>query len=367
MKTVQAKISRSAREQTPIIDCDIHNTVPSGKALEGHLSSRWRRHTEIVGSRTHSPYRTGHVYPKGSPGAARHDSWPPSGGPPGSSLEFMREQLLDAYNIKYGILSCLYGVSEQRNVEYGAALARAVNEWQITDWLEPEPRLRASIVIPLEAPKLAAQEIRNATCHPGFVQVLVFPRTRQPLGQQRYWPIYEAACETGQIVAMHFSTGTPTPTTSGGFPSFYIEDHTSVSIAFQAQLTSLIMEGVFERFPDLRFALIEGGFAWLPSLMARLDALYARLHEEVPHLKMQPSEYVRRNIRLTTQPIEEPPQPKQLVRLIEQVGTNMLMFSTDYPHWDFDDPGRAFQTRLPRNLEQQLYHENARSFYRLGA
>lgn len=356
----------TASRTGPLVDCDVHNAVPSAEALLPYLPARWRAHLETFGSRTHSPYAEGYVYPKVSPGGgARLDAWPPSGGPPGSDLEFMAEQLLDRYGVTHAILNCLYRAAEQRNEEYGAALTRAVNDWQVEHWLERDPRLRASITVPFEAPDLAAEEIERAAEHPGFVQVLLFPRTREPLGRRRYWPIYESATRHGLPVGIHFASTTALPVTAAGWPSYYIEDHAVMSMAFQAQVTSLVMEGIFERFPRLQVALIEGGFAWLPPLMWRLDALYHRLYAEVPHVRRLPSEYISDHIRLTTQPMEEPDHPSQLLQLIEQLGEDMLMFSTDYPHWDFDNPERAFQLRLPQELQPKIMHRNARVFYGL--
>ncbi|MCI2417335.1 amidohydrolase [Saccharopolyspora sp. K220] len=352
---------------TGLIDCDVHNTVASPAALHQYLPAKWRRYAELVGSRTYSPYQNGYCYPKMSPaGGSRIDSWPPSGQVPGSDLDFMREQLLDLYQIDFAILNCLYRAAEQRNEEYGCALARAINEWQVEHWLERDSRLRASISIAFETPELAAAEVERAAAHPGFVQVLLFPRTKEPLGRRRYWPIYEAAQRCGLPVGIHFASTTVNPITGAGWPSYYLEDHTAMSMAFQAQLTSLIMEGVFDRFPNLRIALIEGGFAWLPPLLWRLDDLYHRMREEVPHLSRLPSEYVRDQVRLTTQPMEEPGDPRHLLDLIEQLGPQSLMFSTDYPHWDFDNPHRAFQVKLPRELHRQLMYDNADGFYRFG-
>lgn len=344
-----------------LIDCDIHNAVPAPTALYPYLSPRWRSYGEPFGFRGYPG-----LYPKGSPNAARLDAWPPSGGPPGSDLDFTREQLLDRYDVEYGILNCLHGPVQHRNDDYAAAIARAVNEWQAEYWLEKDPRLRASIVVGYENAELAAREIERAAEHPGFVQVLLLPRTKEPLGRRRYWPIYEAASAHDLPIGVHFGTNNPHPITSAGWPSYYIEDHTAMSVAFQGQVTSLIMEGVFERFRNLRIALIEGGFAWMPSLMWRLDGLHQRLGEEVPHLTKKPSEYVRDHMRLTTQPMEEPEQPRHLLDVIDMLGSKLLMFSTDYPHWDFDDPRRAFQIKLPSPIEQRIMHENARDFYNLS-
>ena len=137
--------------------------------------------------------------------------------------------------------------------------------------------------------------------------------------------------------------------------------------AFQSQVISLVYEGVFEMFPGLRIVLVEGGFAWLPPLMWRMDKHYKRLKGEVPHLKRLPSEYIRDHIWATTQPMEEPPNPKHLLQAIEHLGTeDKLMFATDYPHWDFDEPDRAFSVRLPGELKRKIFSENARALYQLG-
>ncbi|NMH96369.1 amidohydrolase family protein [Pseudonocardia acidicola] len=355
---------RSHRARTTLIDCDVHNAVPSDAALIPYLSARWRRHLELVGSRTFSPFTTGYAYPKAAPFASRHDAWPPGGALPGSDLDFMRAQLLDAYDIEFAVLNCLYRAPEQRYDAYAAALAAAVNDWQVEHWLSRDRRLRASITVSFESPELAAAEIHRAAADPGFVQVLLYPRTRDPLGRRAYWPIFEAAAETGLPVGLHAASTTPGPITSAGWPSYYIEDHTSLAVAFQAQVTSLIFEGVFDRFPDLQVVLMEGGFAWVPGLMARLDGLHRRLGAEVPDLVHPPSHYLRHRIRITTQPMEEPEDPADLIPLIRDVGQDVLMFSTDYPHWDFDDPHRAFQTRVPSDLHRRIMYDNARRHYR---
>jgi predicted TIM-barrel fold metal-dependent hydrolase len=136
--------------------------------------------------------------------------------------------------------------------------------------------------------------------------------------------------------------------------------------AFQAQLISLVYEGVFARFPGLRMIFIEGGFGWLPSLLWRLDRAWERLGDEVPHLDRPPSSYVREQLWLTTQPMEEPTKPAYFMQLLEQLDMNdRLMFATDYPHWDFDAPDRAFPVRLPAALERKLLADNALALYGL--
>lgn len=353
---------RPAREKLAVIDCDIHNAMPNDKTLFKYLSARWRRHYETIGLRGH----VGSAYPRAMKNAARHDSWPPSGLPPGGDLPFMQRQLLDEWNLEFGILNCLYGVGGELNLEFGAALAQAVNDWQIAEWLEPEPRLRASIIVPYEDGELAAAEIERVGDHPGYVQVMLVVRTGAPLGHRKYWKMYEAAVRHNLPIGIHFGGSGGGPITGAGWPSHYIEDHGGMPQAFYAQVASMVTSGIFERFPTLKIVLIEGGFAWLPPLMWRLDATWKRLKEEAPTLTRLPSEVIREHFWLTTQPMEEPTQRRFFLQLLEQMDMNdHLMFATDYPHWDFDAPDRCFPVDLPTPLKRDILAENARKLYRL--
>lgn len=346
----------------PIIDCDIHNAMPSDETLLKYLPERWHRHHKTTGRRGHM----GSHYPRAVPYAARLDSWPPSGLAPGADLAFMQKQLLDYWDLEYGILNCLFGAGGELNLEYGAALAQAVNDWQIAEWTDPEPRLKASLVVPYEDGDLAAAEIDRIGDHPGFVQALLLARTREPLGHRKYWKLYEAAVRHDLPIGIHFGGAGGGPITGAGWPSHYIEDHGGMPQAFQSQVVSLVCSGVFERFPDLKVVLIEGGFAWLPPLMWRLDRQWRRLGEETPCLKHPPSLYIRKHIWLTTQPMEEPPQHTYFEQLLEHLDMDdRLMFATDYPHWDFDAPDRAFPVELGPERKRPIMAENARALYRL--
>ena len=144
------------------------------------------------------------------------------------------------------------------------------------------------------------------------------------------------------------------PTPEPGWPSYYVEEGAGHSTSCQTAVTSLVIEGVFERFPRLKVVMIEGGFAWLPALSWRLDKLFERMRSEVPHLKKKPSEYIREHIWVTTQPMEEPQDRRQLFDIMEWIGWDRLLFASDYPHWDFDDPFRAFPAGLPPERHKQI-------------
>ena len=71
-----------------------------------------------------------------------------------------------------------------------------MNDWLIDEWLT-DKRLKASIVIPYENVEASVKEIERRAGDKRFVQVLLMSRTAEPLGQRKYWPIFEAAERPG--------------------------------------------------------------------------------------------------------------------------------------------------------------------------
>ena len=350
---------------TGIIDCDIHPTTRNRSELHPWLPERWRKHLAEYGAQARLPFSTGTQYPKAAPATARRDAWPPAGGPPGSDLAFMQTQLLDPNDTAVGILSPLHGSA--RNTDLDAALCTAVNEWQIEQWVKPEPRLRASVTVAHEDPDLAVEEIARRAGDARFVQILLPSKTNEPLGRKRYWPIFAAAQSAGLPIGVHVnSVGGGYASTGSGWPSYYLQDHHINVHSFQAQVASLALEGVFERFPRLRMVMIEGGFAWLPALCWRLDRHWARMRDEVPECKRPPSEYTREQLWFTTQPVEEPEQPEHLRDTLNWIGWDRLMFATDYPHWDYDDPAAAFKIAMTEQERAMIFRENACGVYGLA-
>ena len=169
-------------------------------------------------------------------------------------------------------------------------------------------------MVPYEDGAAAAQEIERCAADPAFAQVFMLTRSSEPAGNRRYWPIYEAAERHGLPVALHVFGASGHPYTGAGWPSYYVEEGAGHSTSCQTVVTSLVIEGVFERFPGLKVVIVEGGFAWLPPLAWRLDKLFERMRGEVPHLKRKPSEYIREHIWVTTQPMEEPDDRRHAAR-----------------------------------------------------
>jgi predicted TIM-barrel fold metal-dependent hydrolase len=355
------------RARLAIIDGDMHPSLRSIADLKPYMPAHWWEMLTTYGSRRRHGMIGFEPYPKSAPRACRRDAWPEDGGPPGSNLDLIRRQYLDAYGIECAMMGPL-GVSGQGelNLDVSAALASAINDWQREYFTRPEPRLRSGIVVPDDDAAASVREIERCAPDPSYAQVFMLTRSAEPAGHRRYWPIYEAAARHGLPVALHVFGAGGHPYTGAGWPSYYVEEGAGHSTSCQTVVTSLVVEGVFERFPALKVVVVEGGFAWLPPLAWRLDKLHARLKSEVPHLKRKPSEYIRQHIWVTTQPLEEPRDRRQLVDMMEWIGWDRILFSSDYPHWDFDDPFRAFPAALPRERARQILTTNAKAVYRLG-
>lgn len=346
-----------------LIDADVHNSVGASDLLP-YLPAYWCEWVKKRGMGNPGP---GYQSPVG---VLREDARSPGGGVPGSDPHFLVEHHLERYDIDYAVLtgSGILGLSLNPDMDWANAVARAYNEALRDKWLDADPRFRGSIVVNHSDPAAAALEIDRAAQDKRMVQVLMASGSPRLFGQRFFDPIYEAAQRNGLPVAVHPGTegaGTAGDPTPAGRPSRYMEWHNILPINYMAHLNSLVCEGVFEKFPDLKFVAIEGGVAWLPHLMWRMDKNYKALRSTTPWLKRLPSEYIRQHIRLTSQPIEEPENDEYILQIFEMIDAkSILMFSSDYPHWDFDNPKMALPP-LKGELKERIMAGNAADLYHL--
>jgi predicted TIM-barrel fold metal-dependent hydrolase len=342
-----------------LVDTDVHITPRSIDALFPHLPARWRDYVRESGVRS----LESELYPPRSPLSAIPGARP-AAGPPGSDPDLLRRQLLDPWRTRVAVTHCVYGVDGIHNPDWAVATARALNDWQQAEWLAGEPRLRGSVVVAAQDPVRAAEEIDRVGPLPEFVQVLMPVRARAPLGSRTFWPIYAAAERHGLALAVHAGGSGGNPITPVGTPSYYLEDYVAIATAFQAQLVSLVCEGVPVRFPRLPIVLVESGVSWLPALMWRLDKNWKGLRREVPWIDRLPSQMIRESVRLTAQPLDAPAD--RIGAVLDRLGSDrMVMFSTDYPHHQFDGPAEAAPPGLPAEAMEQFLWRTAAETYRL--
>jgi uncharacterized protein len=343
------------------IDCDLHPTVPAMSALMPYLDEVWR---ETVVRRGIDELNT-IAYPSQSPLTARAD-WRDANGRPATTADRLGADALDPFGTGIAICNCLYGVQATFSEDLGAAMARAVNDWIAREWLDRDPRLRASIVVPQQNAELAAAEIERCAPDRRFVQVLLLVSGELPLGRRQNWPIYEAAERHGLPVGIHAGSTYRHPNTPVGWASYYSEEYINQAGAFQTQLTSLMAEGVFAKFPDLTVVLMESGVTWLPGYLWRLTKFWKGLRSEVPWVSDPPATIVRDRVRLTLQPFDGPPDSATITRFMEHMGSDeLLLFSTDYPHWQFEGT-EATPAGLDPGLAQKIMVDNPlRTYVRL--
>ena len=207
------------------IDCDIHPAVPNIRALHPYLSDHWR--DVVVQRGVHELESI--AYPTNSPLTSRPD-WRLPNGKPGSDLDALRAHALTPFGTSIAICNCLYGVQLLFSEDMGAGFARAVNDWIAAEWLDKEPRLRASIVVPMQNAELAVEEINRVAPDRRFVQILLLVMHDHPLGKRHYWPIYAAAEKHGLPVGIHAGSAYRHPVTPLGWPTYYTEDYAAQAL-----------------------------------------------------------------------------------------------------------------------------------------
>lgn len=377
MSTTLSKSDATSTKKVDIerVDCDVHPNFRNGLSdLEPYLSPAFRRRVgvgqgdawakDVAASHFSLPTNVMYINPAG---AMRRDT-ATDGGVPASNPAVVADQLLEQHDIDRAVLlgGNILGLGGLTDPDLASAIANAYNEWLFEHWLQADERFRGGLVIAPQDVGAAVTTINRFANRPGFVQVHIAMHG-QLLGERTFRPIYEAAQAHAMPVAVHpnsidgiFRTA---PQTAGGTPTYYAEWHAGLTQVFQANVISLVCQGTFELFPDLKVIITEGGFAWLPDVMWRLDSNWKALRDELPWLKRPPSEYIVDHFRFTTQPMVEPTKRAHLEALCDIIcAERTLMFSTDYPHWDFDNPQRALRF-LPEHVRERVFATNALEVY----
>jgi predicted TIM-barrel fold metal-dependent hydrolase len=337
------------------IDCDVHVAPRSIDALLPHMDDYWRDYVANAGLML-SPTSTG-AYPAGDPA-------------PPDDVDALREQVLDRHGVRHAVLTCVSAFDSSRNAYFEAALCRAINDWLAAEWLARDERLRASMVVPTLDEDAAIEEVERVGSQPGFVQVLVPIRTDARWGLKRFHDLHEAIAAHDLVLGLHAWGRTGLAPTASGFTHTYFEDYLANSqVVAQAQVMSLVSEGVFDRVPSLRVALLECGFSWLAPMLWRFDKDWKAVWREVPWLKERPSEYVKRHVRAATTPAQLPADAAQAAQLAEMLGADrLLVFASDHPHVHGDEGSLdLLLDALGDDGRAAVMHGNAAELYRLAA
>lgn len=355
VKAIRPKLKKS------IVDCDIHHYT-GHDVTKAYLPKHFRESPPPG-----VPQGGGHHF-NGGVGGRMVDSFPPEGGPAGSSLEYMQRHHLDPHHVEYAVLTGEGGMANGLQHEYAAAICSATNDYTIEHWLARDSRLKGSVYVTKYEPNLAAKEIDRIGGHPDMVQVLVNSGARLPFGNSIYDPIYKA-CERHNLpFAIHIGAegaGINSPTTNAGPVSHYIESRCARPQVMMAHLASYIFEGTFERFPTLKVLMQEAGVLWVVPYLWQLDQIWMENRIQLPWMKKSPSEYFRQHIRMSTQPFEATPNRTIFDQSMKSMfAEETLMYCSDYPHWDFDSPMQALP-KMDDELWDRVFYYNSAEFYGL--
>jgi predicted TIM-barrel fold metal-dependent hydrolase len=364
VEEVQQKTPEGGTKALHLIDCDLHHSTSKQDDLFPYLPRHYVEYIKDFGTML-----PGVGYTNMPRGGCRAELWEDQDQHPGSNVQLAREKHLDAYQIDIGVLtgSTVYGAAVHPNADYAAAMCRAFNDWTLETWIKADSRFRASIAIAPTDAQQASAEIHRLGEHHAVIQVIMPAGARMPFGNRFYHPIYEAAQEYNLPVCVHFGAegaGVANAPTAAGYPSYYLEMRMARPQIAMAHVASLICEGVFEKFPKLKFLFIEHDTFWVPGFMWHMDADWKSVRDYTPWVKRLPSEYIRQHIRFGCQPMEQPPTLADLKKFLEWLHADeVLVYASDYPHWDWDNPTTVL-AGISAELKRRVFVENAFELYK---
>ena len=353
------------KQDIAVVDCDVHHNLRQPHDLLPHLPRVYREHLLDQGLLLPSagyfniPLR-----------AVRTDLQDPDTQAYDrrdfcNHYELLRVEHLDRWNVDCALLTGpprLYSVAGLPDPDFAAAVCRAFNDWTIEHWISRDSRLVMGLLVSASDPAQAAREVARLGHRREVVAVILPTGARMPYGNRYYHPLWEA-CEAHDLaVVIHTGSagaGTAAPPTAAGYPTYYMEERMGRPAQASAHAASLICEGVFEKFPRLRCAFIEVQQHWAIGLMWHMDADWKSLRDQTPWLKRLPSEYFRGHIRVGSQPLQEPERPEQLLQMLDDLHADeTLIYCSDFPHFDWDDPATTFP-KLPEHLHRRIFADNA--------
>jgi hypothetical protein len=218
------------------------------------------------------------------------------------------------------------------------------------------------LALPFSHPEMCLRAIREFGEKPGVVGFLITSQRQEGVFQNAYMPVYRELEERGLPLGFHAGPDYAVGKQLNRFVSVHALSFVTCNMI---HLTNWIMNGLPERFPKLKTVWIESGLAWLPFMMQRLDNEYLMRQSDAPLLTRLPSEYMR-EMFYTSQPME-----RTNMRLLEATmeaihAETQLLYSSDWPHWDFDVPARVADLPfLSERAKRNILGGNARRLFRL--
>lgn len=276
---------------------------------------------------------------------------------------------MDRFNTDYLLLHGhqLGSAASQPDEDYSAALCSATNDYILDHFLDKNEGFKSGIRIPSRNVDAAVEEIHRLADEEDMVSIHLSPPKLEHLGNDTYEPIWEAASEVGMPVDYHIGYVECPWTGAFGGQSLHsaVEHMSAISQQMIGLVPEMIFNGVVERYPDVNHIFLEQGITWIPWMMGRLDKNYERRKHMLPELSKKPSEQLHDNFWFGTQPIEDMTVTQaSLYRILEMIDAeNLLMYSSDFPHFDFDYPTALTIPELSEEAERKIFGGNAMKVY----
>jgi predicted TIM-barrel fold metal-dependent hydrolase len=328
------------------IDCDIHPHLRDGlHSLFPYMTEAWR-------------HRLGNQELAYTSQTSRlHDE-----GPKGSNPHSVAKALFEEDRASAAVLVPLQVVNCWTDGDLATSLVAAINDHFVTDWLPVHPGFKLAICAIPQDPARSAIEIKRHAGTKGVCAVFL-PLVNILMGNRHYQPILAAAVEAGLPIIVH-PTGAEgnyvgAPVTAAGKPRSAPEKRVGLAQIAQANVNSLIYEGTFARFPELKVIFAEWGFAWVPPLLWRMDIDWVACRIETPWVKVKPSEFLARHLRFTTSSFDGPADEKELASILRMCAAKQtLLYGSNYPHGD-PLQADALSERLPYSLRERVFAQTA--------
>jgi predicted TIM-barrel fold metal-dependent hydrolase len=250
---------------------------------------------------------------------------------------------------------------DKRPIKY----AEAYMEYILDNIVDPDEGIYCTVPVVSSDPDWARRIIERYGDEKSVVgAVLVSSGGEPPYGNRRYDTVYEVCEKKGLPVMYHADSASLDDFHYHGF-STNLETHSlGFLIANMSQLTSVVVQGVPEKFPDLEFVFQEAGLFYVPMMMHRLDQEYLCEPDEAPLLDRIPSEYMK-EFYYGTQPMEQPADDEHLEAVIDMIGgAERLMWASDWPHPDYDETTVINELPfLSRAEKRKVLGENAENIF----
>ena len=279
----------------------------------------------------------------------------------------MTKAWMDAMGVDY---ACLFptpmlflGLHPQ--VEIEVAMAQAYNRWLCERILGQEPRIISMLYLPFNDPEAAYRTVQEFGDRKGVVGFMVTSPRYKPVHDNVYIKTYALLEEIGKPISFHAAYNWNDQALS--MANRFIAVHALGFMWFNMiHMTNWVVNGLPERFPKLKVMWIESGLTWAYSLMQRLDHSYMMRTSDCPSLKRRPSEYMR-EMYYSTQPMEVPQDLSILEATFKMINAEtQLVWSSDYPHWDFDLPSVIYDLPfLKEEAKRNILGANAARLFGL--